>query len=341
MYLTSTGMVCPVGLNAAAACAAMRAGLDCFEELPYADNAGEPIIGAMVPGLRHDLKREERIVELLALALLDCLANSDIEDVEKIPLLIGLAESERPGGSAQLGDRIVREVEKRLEVRFNSEFSRAISQGHASGFEALRMARDLFQDSKISACIICGVDSYMNARSLLWLDQHWRLKTEENSDGVIPGESAAAVLLRHQPKRPNLPVTRIVGLGFGHEQAHILSDDPLLGLGLTHAARIALDDAGFQMNDIDFRISDVTGEGYGFKEQTLVLGRLMRKRCEEFPIWHCSEFIGDTGAASGVCQLVIVEHAFRKNYAVGDRVLCYTSAVGGGRSVAVICRENM
>jgi hypothetical protein len=48
MHITSTGMVCAVGLNAAAACAAMRAGIVRFEELPYYHTEGEPIIGAMV-----------------------------------------------------------------------------------------------------------------------------------------------------------------------------------------------------------------------------------------------------------------------------------------------------
>ena len=57
-------MVCSVGLNAASACAAMRAGIANFVELPYHDNQGEPIIGAPVPGIPFDLKRTERLVEL-------------------------------------------------------------------------------------------------------------------------------------------------------------------------------------------------------------------------------------------------------------------------------------
>lgn len=73
MYVTATEMVCSVGLNAAAACAATRAGTANFAELPYHDNQGEPIIGAMVPGLTRTLKREEHLIEMLAIALVDCL----------------------------------------------------------------------------------------------------------------------------------------------------------------------------------------------------------------------------------------------------------------------------
>ena len=58
MHLISAGLVCSVGLSAAAACAAMRAGIAMFEELPYADNRGQPIVGAVVPG--SDLRTKER-----------------------------------------------------------------------------------------------------------------------------------------------------------------------------------------------------------------------------------------------------------------------------------------
>ena len=55
------------------------------------------------------------------------------------------------------------------------------------------MARELLAGRReFPACLVCGVDSYINARSLHWLDRNSRLKTPANSDGVIPGEAAAA-----------------------------------------------------------------------------------------------------------------------------------------------------
>src|SRR6266498_986000 len=273
MYITSTGMVCSVGLNAAAACAAMRAGIANFVELPYHDNQGEPIIGAMVPGIPRDFKRDDLLVELLVRALSDCLYNKPEEPLETIPLLVGLAESGRPGGGAGLTPSIINRVEEQLGSKFHPRLSGVIPQGHTSGFRAVQIARQLCRDGKAQACVICGVDSYINASSLLWLDQLWRLKTAENSDGVIPGEAAAAVLLEQQTTAQSAFKVKVIGLGFAHESAHILSEDPLLGLGLAEAVRTALDEAECQMHEIDFRLSDVTGESYGFKEQALVLGR--------------------------------------------------------------------
>ena len=336
MYLTHTGLVCSVGLNAQSACAAMRAGISGFEELPYLDNQGEPIVGAFVPTLPFDLKREQRLIELLVLALEDCLSQVSTRSLEKIPLLVGLAEPDRPGGGAKLAEQIVKKIEHRLEKRFHPQYSRAFPKGHVAGFEALQVARELLQqDSGIPACLVCGVDSYINASSLLWLDQHDRLKTEDNSDGVIPGEAAAAVIIQRQPTAK--ASIKIIGLGFGYEQVNILSAEPLLGLGLSEAARKALAEAGIQIHETDFRLSDVTGESYGFKEQALMVARLLRVHQEEgYPIWHCAEYVGDLGASAGVSQLVIAFQAFLKGYAPGKRAIGYTSAVTGERAVVIL-----
>lgn len=340
MFIESTGMVCSVGLSAEAACAAMRAGIANFQELPYLDNQREPIIGAMVPGLAPHLKRGERLRELLAMAVADCLQDKITEPMECIPLLIGLAEPERPDGGLGTADDIVVQMFEKVGVRFHAQLSRTIAKGHTSGFEGLRIAKELLRDSAIDACIVCGVDSYVNATSLLWLEQNQRLKTVENSDGVIPGEAAAAALITKIANHDQSLLAQVMGLGFAAEKANVLNEEPLLGLGLAGAARTALGETGLQLHEIDFRLSDVTGESYGFKEQALLLARVMRGRRAEFPIWHCSESIGDTGAAVGVCHLVRAFEAFEKGYAPGDRCVGFASNVTGERAAVILQRHG-
>lgn len=337
MYIVSTGMACPVGLNSLSACAAMRAGIANFEELPYVDNHGESIIGARVSALDYKLNREERLIELLSLALEDCLEHEKNLPIEHIPLIVGLSEPDRPGGGAKLSARIIHEMERKSEVRFHSKYSRTITQGHVSGFEGLKIARELMKDPNIPACIVCGVDSYINASSLSWLDEHWRLKTTGNSDGVIPGEAATSVLLQRQPVFGSGTDIKLAGLGFGYEKTTVLSEEPLLGLGLTNSASDALKEAGIQMNDVTYRLSDVTGESYGFREQALAIAKLLRVHREEgYPLWHCAEYIGDIGAAAGIIQLIVAFYACEKGYAPGGTAMCFTSAVSGRRAVAVL-----
>jgi 3-oxoacyl-[acyl-carrier-protein] synthase I len=336
LCVAESGMVCPVGLSASAACSAMRAGIARFDELSYRDKRLRPIIGSSVPGFDPKLKSTERLIELLWLALRDCLDQNLDLNWHDIPLLLGLAETGRPGSAAHLGPSIIGEVQKRLQTVFHPELSRVVPSGHVAGFEALRIVRELFLNTNSPACLVCGVDSYLNAGALHWLEQSSRLKTEDNSDGVIPGEAAAAVLLFRGSARNSEIQTSIVGIGYGREHAPVLSDEPLLGLGLTHAVREALAEAKVKMDDISFRICDVTGESYGFKEQSLMLARLLRVHKEQFPTWHYADSIGDIGAAAGVCQLIVADHAMRKRYAYGSGALCLTSSVPGHRAAAIV-----
>jgi 3-oxoacyl-[acyl-carrier-protein] synthase-1 len=181
---------------------------------------------------------------------------------------------------------------------------------------------------------VCAVDSYLNPATLGWLDDAYRLKTAGNADGLIPGEAAAAVLVRAEPKTA---ATEVTGLGFGVEPAPIRSDEPLRAAGLAQAVKAALAEARLGYHEIDFRLSDVTGESYGFKEVLLMEARVMRElRYTYQPVWHWSEAIGDTGAAAGVVQLVSADDAFRKGYAPGRSAICLTSAGPGARAAAVV-----
>jgi 3-oxoacyl-[acyl-carrier-protein] synthase I len=186
-YLGQTGMVCSVGLGVAAASAAMRAGMAKFDELPYADRRGRPIVGASVPGLGFRLRRGERLVEMMALAIADCLGEKPAFPLREVPLLVGLPNPDGLPGGAPLAGSIVLQVQARVGLQFHPTLSRGIPKGHTAGFEALRVARELLMTTDVLGCLVCGVDSHINASSLLWLEQQWRLKHEDHSDGVIPG----------------------------------------------------------------------------------------------------------------------------------------------------------
>src|SRR6478609_8647268 len=174
MFVTATSMVCPVGLNAAAACAALRAKIAMFNELHYGDNDGEPIVGASVPDVELPRKATQ-LVEMLAKALGDLIKPQAKSDWSKVPLLVCLAEPDRPG-APDLKESVVAQLQRALKVSFHPQHSRAFAFGHTAAFEALAVARDLLSDSTIPACGVCGVDSFLNRKTLAWLEQHFRLK---------------------------------------------------------------------------------------------------------------------------------------------------------------------
>ena len=319
----------------------MRAGISALADFSTVDRSGERVVGAVVPGLALDLDPIERRLQLLEPALRECLASRTVEQVQKIPLLLGLSEVDGPVSSSGMAEGILPAIEQRLGARFLQEHSRAASLGRTAGLELLGEARVLIEEGVAPACLICGVDSGVATGALRWLEQRWRLRTSENADGVIPGEAAAAVLLESTPSRALARPVRVVGLGFAAEEATVMNEEPLLGLGLTQASKLALDEAGIEMHQIGFRISDLTGESYGFREQALVIGRLLRVHREEgYPLWHPSEYVGDTGAAAGVLQLAMAFHAYEGSYAPGKVAMCFTGTDRGRRAVALLASER-
>ncbi|MGH8502233.1 MAG: 3-oxoacyl-ACP synthase [Gammaproteobacteria bacterium] len=332
LYVTCLSLVCPVGFTPESAAAAMRAGIDAFTELPYADNAGEPIIGAVVPGLPQDLRGRARVIGLLARAfeVIESRLPGGLTSTQ-LPLILCTREPERPGAKL---NSIVGEVEARLGLTFRRDGSMHVARGPVSAFEALTHARRILYEARTEACLIVAGDTLVDARTLLWLDQAKRLKTSEQTDGVIPGEAACVVLVtKRSMTRSQLAVR---GLGFGEETATVLNEEPLLGKGMAAAGKAALDEAGLAMHEVAFRLSDVAGESYAFEELVLAQSRLMRKTRETQDLWHPAGFVGDCGAAAGLVQFAWAEQAFARSYAPGAVALAHGSAAAGARAAAVV-----
>src|SRR5947209_859483 len=93
--ILGSGMVTGVGLNSAAACAALRAAISGFTETRFMDKAGEWVIGCPVP-LDPPLRGRAKLAALVAPAVGECLDVAGIKP-EAVPLLLCVAEPDRPG----------------------------------------------------------------------------------------------------------------------------------------------------------------------------------------------------------------------------------------------------
>ena len=150
---------------------------------------------------------------------------------------------------------------------------------------------------------------------------------------VHPGEAAVAVLLAlHAQGAQGI----IRGIGFGMEPGLLSNDVPLRGQGIVTAAREALGEAALDMHDMDVRASDAAGESYAFKEQSLVVTRLLRRNKDRFPLWLPALTLGDTGAAAGLCGLSLILHAYKRGYFPGRLAIAYSAADEGQRAAIVV-----
>jgi 3-oxoacyl-[acyl-carrier-protein] synthase-1 len=240
-----------------------------------------------------------------------------------MPLLLCVAEKERPGRLEGLDDQLFHDVQAELGVRFHPR-SAVIGRGRVAGALAMVQSRRLIHEERLPFCIIAGVDSFLVASTLF---------------GFIPGEAGAAILVGPQSATRNRQSAidlLCLGIGTAQEKAAVDSEEPLRADGMVLAFKAALTDAGCTIGDLDFRITDSNGEQYWFKEATLALDRILRNRKELFEIWHPADCIGEIGAAVGPCALGIALQAARKDYAFGRGPLCHFSAEDGQRVALVM-----
>jgi 3-oxoacyl-[acyl-carrier-protein] synthase-1 len=325
------GMTTAVGLTAPASCAAIRARLDGFRETRFIDAGGDWIVGAEVP-LEEPWRGIPRLARLLAGPLGECLSWCPDVAPESIPVLLCLAEEDRPGRLDGLGNPLFFEACSILGVRFH-EGSRLFPHGRVAGASALHAASRLLHEQGFACVIVAGVDTYLVAPTLRAMDERDRLLTPANSDGFIAGEAGAAVLVAATGEG-----LTVRGMGFSMEKATIESDEPLRADGLRAAFRQALASAGLAMAEIGYRIGTMSGEQYWFKEFDLATSRLLRGRHEFMDLWHPADGIGETGAASLLCCLGLAHEAARKRYAAGGPVLLTASNDDGRRAALILSK---
>lgn len=335
LEIRAIGMCCPLGYSAATACAAMRCELDRKEELVYQDRWGEAIVGsAMHDWFPVGAARSVRIAKLAARAIEDALRELGAATLERHPLILALPSALSAPEQRELGAAVCEALRSRLGVRLDPRRLGVVAEDAAGGYRGLAWAAELLAGAKAEACVVCAADSLISARELLRLERAQRLFGPQESDGLIPGEAAACVVVQARAQQSRgqgqgRGLGQLIGLGFAHEASTLTNDTPLRAEGLVAATRAALAQAGRELHEIDLRLSDLTGEGYFFKEQALLLARLMTTPKAELPLWACAETLGHVGAAAGLCNLVWALVAGASGYAPGPLALaCAGSEIG-------------
>lgn len=323
-----TGLVTAVGLSAPQSCAAFRAKITNPTETRFIDSGGEWIMAHQV-ALEQPWRGLTKLAKMAAMAIEEVLVDLPKKQLSSLPLLLCVAEPDRPGRMAGLDDQLFPMIQKELGIQFAPE-SALVAQGRVSVALAMQRARTLLAQQKSAHVLVAATDSLLSWPTLSHYERKDRLLTQRNSDGFIPGEAAGALLLG----APDGRIDQLVctGIGFGREAATIISEAPLRAEGLTQAIKGALVDASCHMHDIDFRITDLSGELYYFREAALALSRTLRQRREEFDIWHPAECTGEQGAAAGLAVVAMADAACRKAFTKGPQILAHMANDAGQRA---------
>ena len=335
LHIHAAGMVTAVGLDAASACAAMRGRLDGFDETRFLASDGSWLIGAPVP-LPRNWIGTKRLAHLAAGAIVEVLHKAPQAETDAA-LILCLAEETRPGRPAPDTEAFARQLAEILDLPARIK-THIILHGRPSGFVALARARRILAAGEAKHVIIAGVDSYLTRSSVAQYMADDRLLTPANANGFIPGEAAAAVLctLGSGP-------LALTGLGLSREEAFIYnalgeegSPRPLRGDGMTAAYKAAMDEAHVDLAGVEYRISDLIGEQYFFKQTTLASLRLERGRTPFQDLWSPAENLGNIGAAVVPLMLGMALTAVQKGYDMGSPVLIEASGDDGACGACVL-----
>jgi len=329
--IKNTGLVTSVGLTAAATCAAIRAKISNPTETRFIDSGGEWIMAHQV-ALEKPWRGRTKLTKMAAMAIAECLEGIPREGWPELPLLLCVAERERPGRFDGLDDQLFSEIQEDLHTRFAPD-SAIVAHGRVSVAIALVQARKLIQEGGHALVLIAAADSLLTWPTLSVYERAERLLTPRNSNGFIPGEAAGALLIGTPAGKGEL---LCAGIGFASEKAHIDSGEPLRANGLSTAIKGALAEAGCALHDLDYRVTDISGEQYYFKEAALAMSRVLRQRKEEFDLWHPAESIGEAGATAGIAAVAVAGAAARKAYAPGPGILAQLANDAGQRAAAVL-----
>ncbi len=369
--ITGLGMVTPVGLSVESSCAAFRAGITRFTPVfgkLIDDERGQPVpaVGGRVPlewfhggPVEEEYPGHEawklpipppshayvtpgaaRLAELAIPAAAEAWKSARLADraPRAIGIYLGVDEAED-------GRAVIDALARSLGATFAVE--RVDALGRASGLAALHRAARHLREGRIEVALVGGVDSWVRAEAIERLIEAGRLRDDDHPQGIIPGEAAAFLVLEASPLSGVKSLAWLAGSGVAEEPS-AGTEDASEGMGLTQALRKAR--AGVEVGSFPRVVCDLNGDRYRAMEWAYSLVRALpdlkqdKQRepwgPEETERWHPAEFIGDSGAASGIVNVAWAVTAMRKGYALIDHALIWGGSEGRLRSAALITTRS-
>jgi 3-oxoacyl-[acyl-carrier-protein] synthase I len=340
--IVGLGAATPLGRDVWASAAAARAGVCACSEHPFlVDTAGEPMKIARAAWLDVSLELPARCRALLFAATDEALAAIGGREAwadAKTGLALALPPH-RPGRPVDLA----RLLSESIAARYPGQFSTVAvyESGHAAGHLALDAAVRSVTTSSTDAYLVAGVDSYLTAETLEWIEACEQLHGAgalNNAWGFIPGEAAGALLIASERFAERLHLERlgeIAGIGLGRETRLIKTDAVCIGEGLTQAFRAALATLPHHER-IDNVFCDLNGEPYRADEYGFTALRVKERFLAVNDFVAPADCWGDVGAAGALLHVALGAIAHRKRYANGPLSLVCASSETGERGAAVL-----
>jgi len=317
LKISSVGMITAVGSDVEMTAASVKCGTSASRDVAILNKKISPMKMALIPqdalpALNEELTyapglcfRQRRMLRLAEPALKEALIGRDID--EPIPLFLAVPEKlYRSEIAVQFA--FINHLKTQTGINIDTENSCIFACGRAGGVLAIDAAFTFIQESGRDSVLVGGIDSYLDTGLLAHLDQQNRILALNISDGFIPGEGAAFVLLSSESISASTGDTVVYSPGLAEEAGHRYSDEPYRGEGLSAAISRAISNSSVG-KPVEIVYSSLNGENFGAKEYGVAIVRNAPKFKDQYEVIHPADCYGDIGAASAVAMLCLAKNA--------------------------------
>ena len=346
VVVVGTGARTPLGLNAPATAAAVRAGIAAMGNHPFMiDQFGDPMVVSRDAELPSETGGVDRFVQLALPAALEALRVLPAGNSASIKIRLHVALPEdRPGLPADLKAKFAERFQLALGENFQVEKVTSHALGNAAGIAALEEALSEIERGESEFCLVGGVESYLMPETLEWLDSVEQLHSPSTIWGFCPGEGAGFFLLTSGRIAKSLGLSstiRVLSAAKGSEPNRIRTETICIGEGLSDAFQQTLSGLPTETDRVDHTICDMNGDRYRGDEYSFARLRSADYFSEFSDFDTPGDCWGDMGAASGPLFVVLASVAAEKRYSPGPITLVWGSSDGGLRAGALLKATTM
>lgn len=341
-------MVSPIGMNGVQTFSSLRADITrvreageiywCMADDPDMED-GTPLTASTLSYLEGERAQCAEPAQWLARIAARAFANLreashlELNDFRQAGLFMALPQ-QRPQWGPDREESFIYHFHNAIELDI-FPVAQFVYTGHAGALSMVQRARAMLAAGEIRFALVGGVDSYLFPQWLESMDQAYRIKSERNLDGFIPGEAAAFLLLEPdgQPQQRGIDPQATV-LDTAEDRCPPPEVDHNTGATLSRNLGALLEKAG----PAPAIVCDLNGEPSRMKEWGYTCSRLGERLGAPVALEHPVDCLGDLGAASGALLTGLAIHFLQKKYLQHASALIWTASDSGERSSMLIKR---
>lgn len=201
----------------------------------------------------------------------------------------------------------------------------SVSSACAAGADSVGVAATFIRSGKIDAALAGGTEAGLVSTGLAGFDRvgavshqndDWSMSPapfDKNRDGLVAGEGAAVLMLEeleHAKARGANILAEIAGYGSTNDAFHVTAPQEN-GLGAAAAMRQALEEAGVNVDEIDYINAHGTATQLNDATETKAIKAVLGERAYDTPISSTKSMTGHMIGATGALEAIFSALAIR------------------------------